>query len=46
MIFWTIFVIMVLLWYAILTVIVGYRGGKDIRNMIDHLEQQHDEKQV
>ena len=31
--FWTVFVGMVLLWYIIVTTLVGYKGAQDIREM-------------
>lgn len=46
MIFWSLFVLLVLIWYILVTAIVAYRGGKDIRNMIHDLEKQHSDEQV
>ena len=31
--FWTVFVGIVLLWYIIVTTLVGYKGAQDIREM-------------
>ena len=44
MIFWSLFVLFVLSWYIIVTAVIAVRGGKDIRNMIRRLEEQHHEK--
>lgn len=46
MIFWTIFVSGVLLWYVLVTLLVAVRGGRDIRNMIRKLEEQHNEPKI
>ncbi len=37
MIFWTLVVAFTVLWYLLITVLVAYRGGRDIRQMIKRL---------
>jgi hypothetical protein len=37
--FWTVFVSVILLWYLIVTIIVGYRGAKDIRKILKLLKE-------
>lgn len=43
--FWTILVIAILLWYILVTVIVAYGGGKDIKEMINKLEKEKNNEQ-
>lgn len=37
--FWSIFCLVVILWYGAVTIIVGIRGGKDIQEMIAGLKE-------
>jgi hypothetical protein len=37
--FWTAFVGMVLLWYILVTALVGYRGARDIRQMFKSVKE-------
>jgi len=37
--FWTVFVGVILLWYLIVTIIVGYRGAQDIRKILKNLKE-------
>lgn len=37
--FWTIFVGVILLWYILVTILVGYKGAKDIRKILKQLRQ-------
>ena len=36
--FWSIFCLLVILWYAAVTIVVGIKGGKDIKEMIAGLK--------
>lgn len=35
--FWTIFCFSTILWYIVVTVIVAFKGGSDIKNMLKEL---------
>ncbi len=36
--FWTAIVVLVLLWYIIVTIIVTFKGGKDVLDLFSELE--------
>lgn len=44
--FWLILTMAALLWYCTVTVYVAIRGARDIRTMLDHLQQQRDHTQT
>ena len=37
--FWTFLCFITIIWYIVVTAIVAYRGGKDIKNMIKSLKE-------
>ena len=41
--FWTIFVGVILLWYLSVTILVGYRGAWDIRDILNKLKDESKE---
>jgi hypothetical protein len=44
--FWLILTIAALVWYSTVTVYVAIRGARDIRTMLDHLEQQREQTET
>ena len=38
--FWTVLCFLTITWYVVVTLIVSYRGGKDIKSMLKSLEDQ------
>lgn len=47
MIFWSVLILLTLLWYAVVTLIIAYRGGQDIVQMINQLQEKEDhDKQI
>ncbi len=36
--FWLLLCVLVMTWYVVVTIIVGYKGGKDIKVMIEELK--------
>lgn len=38
--FWTIFSFLTIAWYIIVTVVVAFRGGADIKNMLKKLNKE------
>lgn len=37
---WTIISFLVIIWYILVTIIVSFRGGKDIRQMLESLKEE------
>lgn len=44
-IFWTILCFATIIWYIIVTVIVAYKGGIDIKNMLSKMEDDKKDRQ-
>lgn len=38
--FWTGFCLLTMLWYIVVTVIIAYRGGIDVKRMLEKLEKE------
>jgi len=38
--FWTIFSLLTIVWYIVVTIIVSYKGGQDIKEMIRKLSKE------
>ena len=38
--FWTVLCFLTITWYVVVTLIVSYRGGKDIKSMLKSLKDQ------
>jgi len=41
--FWSIFCLIVVVWYAAVTIVVGIKGGTDIKEMIAGLKEKRDQ---
>lgn len=39
---WTIISFLVIIWYIFVTIIVSFKGGKDIRQMLESLREEDD----
>jgi hypothetical protein len=42
-IFWTVLCFATIIWYIVVTAIVAYKGGIDIKNMLNKLEDEKNE---
>ena len=40
--FWTIFVGIVIGWYILVTLVVGYKGGQDILHILKQMKENND----
>lgn len=40
--FWIVFCLTVIAWYVAVTIVVGIKGGKDIKEMISVLKEKRD----
>ncbi len=39
--FWTIFVAVVILWYIIVTLLVGIKGGRNVKQMLSKMKEDY-----
>ena len=44
--FWTIVCFATIIWYAVVTAIVAYKGGADIKSMFSELKNDYDNRKI